>query len=96
VLPLTGSGTRDTWETGLGLAAFGSCVVNGLAANGNVIEEDNGLSAGNTGQFTSSGVRCDRAARHLRSERLGLHQRDHPPRRPLFATNATNEQWFSR
>jgi ABC-type phosphate transport system substrate-binding protein len=56
VVPQSGSGTRATWLTDLGLTAFGSCVVNGVAANGDVIEENTGLSAGNVDQFTAAGA----------------------------------------
>jgi hypothetical protein len=60
VLPQSGSGTRATFLLALGAAdglaagtqlTPGSCVVNGVAANGDVIEENTGLSAGNTDQF---------------------------------------------
>jgi ABC-type phosphate transport system substrate-binding protein len=59
VIPQSGSGTRATWETDLGLSAFGSCVVNGTAADGDVIEENTGLSTGNVDQFTSTGAQDD-------------------------------------
>jgi hypothetical protein len=52
VLPQLGSGTRDTFLAALGIAANQPCWVNGVAANGDVIVEDTGLSAGNVNQFT--------------------------------------------
>jgi ABC-type phosphate transport system substrate-binding protein len=53
VIPQAGSGTRATWQTDLGLSAFGSCVVNGTAPNGAVVEENTGLSSGNVDEFST-------------------------------------------
>jgi ABC-type phosphate transport system substrate-binding protein len=60
VLPQSGSGIRVTFLLALGAAdglapgtqlTPGSCVVNGIAANGDLIEDNTGLTAGNTDQF---------------------------------------------
>jgi ABC-type phosphate transport system substrate-binding protein len=60
VVPQAGSGTRSTWLTDLGITASSEkCWVNGVAANGAVIEENTGLSSGNVDQFTSTGAQDD-------------------------------------
>jgi ABC-type phosphate transport system substrate-binding protein len=60
VLPYSGSGTRITWLTDLGITATSEpCWVNGTAANDALIEENTGLSSGNADQFTSAGAQDD-------------------------------------
>jgi ABC-type phosphate transport system substrate-binding protein len=64
VLPLTGSGTRDTFLAALGLGINaplvpGPCVVNGTTASGLLIAANTGVSTsayGNTAQFDPHGV----------------------------------------
>jgi hypothetical protein len=55
-LPSVGTGTRDTFLKDLGIAVNNEpCWVNGTAPNGAPIEEDTGLSSGNSNTFTQAG-----------------------------------------
>ncbi|HTU76981.1 MAG TPA: hypothetical protein VMG38_26015 [Trebonia sp.] len=52
VLPSVGTGVRDMFLAALGISASSEpCWVNGIAANGDPIEENTGLTAGNSDQF---------------------------------------------
>jgi ABC-type phosphate transport system substrate-binding protein len=55
VLPQAGSGTRSTFLTALGLGSVSSepCWINGVAPNGDAIEENTGEAPGDTDQFTA-------------------------------------------
>jgi hypothetical protein len=58
VIPQSGSGTRSSWLTDLGITASSEpCWQNGtivVGGNTDVIEENTGLSAGNVAQFTTT------------------------------------------
>jgi hypothetical protein len=58
VVPQSGSGTRSTWLTALGITATSEpCWQNGtvvVGGNTDVIEENTGLSPGNVAQFTTT------------------------------------------